>query len=524
MKNNYHYNLGNFFEEIALKNKNFTAIQNEKESVTYGELFQLVIKLSNKMISDKIQLGDTIAIGNTKKICSFAMMLACLRIGVSYVNIDTKAPLNRNQNIINICKPKKIFFDCKKNSKYIDQLCQITNSKSIEILAYEKLSKANLGINKVNQNFKNKFLVDSSTIAYIMFTSGSTGVPKGVAVTHQNILHFIAWGSNRFKIKNYDRFANLNPMYFDNSVFDFYISLFSGACILPVSRELLNKPLKLISYINKMKCTIWFSVPSLLIYLMTMKVLTLNNLACLRLIIFGGEGYPKIELLKLFNEFSSNAEIVNVYGPTECTCICSSHKLSKKDFQKLDGLPSLGKLNQNFDYLILNDDNKRSKFGELCLIGPNVSAGYFNDIVLTNKCFINIKDQSRFMKRMYKTGDLVKEISKNLYFIGRKDNQIQHLGYRIELEEIENYLVKLEKISQAAVLYIKNYTTHGKIIGFVSSLENLKQENIKKHLKKDLPDYMIPERILVFTKLPKTPNGKIDRKALSKNYQDLIKN
>src|SRR5204863_4296552 len=137
-------------------------------------------------------------------------------------------------------------------------------------------------------------------IAYIMFTSGSTGVPKGVAVTHQNVLHFIAWAIRRFGIGSSDNFANLSPMYSDNSVFDFYVALFSGASLTPLHRKLLSAPAALIAHVAQMGCTIWFSVPSLLIYVATMKALTATSLPAIRHIVFGGEGYPKVELIKLY--------------------------------------------------------------------------------------------------------------------------------------------------------------------------------------------------------------------------------
>jgi D-alanine--poly(phosphoribitol) ligase subunit 1 len=243
-------------------------------------------------------------------------------------------------------------------------------------------------------------------------------------------------------------------------------------------------------------------------------------LISLRAIIFGGEGYPKVELKKLFDLFSKQTTLVNVYGPTECTCICSAYTLQLDDFNELDGFPTLGKLNPNFDYLILDDKGEDSEIGELCLIGPNVASGYFNDIERSAESFYTLTDSRRFMKKMYRTGDIVKRIDEELYFIGRKDNQIKHMGYRIELEEIEHALIKLPQINQAAVIYLRGNVAYGKLIGFVASTEDLDEKNLLIELAKSLPAYMIPSRILIKHELPKNSNGKVDRQLL----QSLILN
>jgi D-alanine--poly(phosphoribitol) ligase subunit 1 len=363
-------------------------------------------------------------------------------------------------------------------------------------------------------------IVDGECIAYIMFTSGSTGEPKGVAVTHQNVLHFIEWGKRRFGVDSGSNFANLSPMYFDNSVFDFFVCFFSGGVITPVRRELLTDPYSLVKYIDQMGCNIWFSVPSLLIYLTTMKAMKGVVLPKLRTIIFGGEGYPKTELKKLYDEFSRQSTLVNVYGPTECTCICSAYDIAAKDFEDLEGLPPLGKLNPNFDYRVVDESNRDSSVGELHLIGPNVAAGYFNDDERTSKAFSVLKSPERFMKRMYRTGDLVRDDGGCLYFVGRKDNQIKHMGYRIELEEIENALNGMADIKQAAVVYHRVHTTHGKIIAFVAVSGNLITEiDIKNRLAVLLPDYMIPSSIMIWDELPKNANGKVDRVLLLSGAQ-----
>ncbi len=508
---NHFYNLGLLFNEVVDSHHDFPALRYADSHYTYANLLHLAEELGQFLLAKGVQRGDVIAIGNNKRPLSYALMFAALRLGVAYVNIDVTAPTVRNRYILEISQPTLLFYD---DDRYIKPMQDLAEGKDYEAI---KLSTEILqAISTMEKNNQQQLVqdVDGSCIAYIMFTSGSTGIPKGVAVTHQNVLHFISWGQTYFKINKSDNFANLSPMYFDNSVFDFYVGLFSGASISPIFSELLTQPYELVSYVGARQCSIWFSVPSLLIYLMAMKAIRISELTTLRYIIFGGEGYPKAELKKLYDLFAQQAQLVNVYGPTECTCICSAYPLSTNDFQNLDGLPPLGKLNNNFDYCILDEQNNDSDKGELCLIGPNVASGYFNDLERSANAFVTLFDSRRFMKRMYKTGDLVQENRGILYFIGRKDNQIKHMGYRIELEEIEHALIKLPVINQAAVIYQRTNNSYGKLIGFVATTEQIDESYVLEQLAQRIPAYMLPSQIVICDKLPKNANGKVDRKQL----------
>lgn len=509
--NLHHYNLGLFFSEVVSAYAQRPALRYLDKHYSYSELLNYIESLSEFLISNGIQRGDVIAIGNNKHPLSYALMLAAIRLGIAYVNIDINSPLARNQHILNVSGASILFYDDPLYKIAMQNLADDYQCKIIELLP-ELIQPVTQTQRDVQQQLVAK--IDGSCIAYIMFTSGSTGIPKGVAVTHQNLLHFISWGQHYFQITDHDNFANLSPMYFDNSVFDFYIGLFSGASLSPIYRELLSKPYELVAYVGTMNCSVWFSVPSLLIYLMTMKAITNTALSTLRYIVFGGEGYPKAELIKLYALFAKQAKLVNVYGPTECTCICSAYILNESDFDELDGLPPLGTLNCNFDYKILDDQDQDADAGELCLIGPNVAAGYFNDLQRSAASFKTLSDPRYFMKRMYRTGDLVRELKGVLHFVARKDNQIKHMGYRIELEEIEHALVKLPEVTQAAVLYHRSNSGYGKLIGFVASSENTDEQILLKNLANLIPEYMLPSRIFIQKDLPKNPNGKVDRQQL----------
>ena len=502
---NYYYNLKLFFNDLVEKYNEKPVIKFKEKDYSYYCLNKKAEVFEKYFIQENILKGSVIGIVNTKTIEDYALMIACLKSGIAYVNLDIDNPQKRLEDILAICKPAMIFSDIKKEN--VNKAC---NNKKILFTNYAEI-KLKTAIVLPDSD------IDGNTLAYIMFTSGSTGTPKGVAITHQNIIHLINWSKVRYEITENDIFSNINPMYFDNSVFDFYSSVFNGAALVPVKKELLSKPLELVEYIDNMKCSIWFSVPSMLIYLSIMKVVNKNTLNNIRIFTFGGEGYPKTELKKLFDLYSEGSQFINVYGPTEGTCICSSYEITEKDFEDLSELPSLGTINQNFSYVILDDKGNETTFGELCILGPNVGVGYYNEKEKTDKNFLLFSNKNHYMNRMYKTGDLVEEKNGLLYFKGRVDNQIKHMGYRIELEEIEFALNELNYVEQSAVLYKREKAAYGKIVAFLSSVsENISEIDVRNDLNDKLPAYMIPNVIKSMKILPKNQNGKIDKKELEK--------
>ena len=508
----YFYNLNQLFNSILSKYGTNVCLNLKDISYSYNEINSLSCKFVNLLLFNSLKQGDVVAIINTKEIESYALMIACLKLGLPYVNIDVDNPTLRTEKIFDTCHPMLVFSDSDKS----ENIVELTNKRNILLVDKAQFQQSKFGV-EYDDSISQK--LDGDTIAYIMFTSGSTGSPKGVAISHQSLLHFIAWSKQRFEVMPHDNFANLSPMYFDNSVFDFYSALFTGASMTPIKKEQFNQPLDLVNYITNKECTIWFSVPSLMIYLMNMRVITDKVLNKIRLFSFGGEGYPKKELKKIFDIYASLSDIYIVYGPSECTCICSSYKISDVDFVDLSVLPSLGEINPNFSYNIVNDNNEISTEGELCLIGPNVGLGYYNDLERTSLHFRHCTDKPHYGKRLYKTGDLVKEVGGLLYFKGRKDFQIKHMGYRIEIEEIELVISEIENVKQSAVIYHRVNESYGKIIAFISIADTtLDVQYITERLSKKLPSYMIPNTFIFYDELPKNANGKIDKNRLREDF------
>ncbi len=506
----YTYNLGQAFEQIAERCGNRTAIIFDCDgSISFKELNILSNRVANYFRKIGLTQGDVVAIQNNKTSVGFATMIACLKLGITYTNFDYTNPVERIRKIFETAEPKIVFADAEKEE--IKVLC---NAMAIEYLVAEDL-KVKQDIMAQDAAFPKMLLgsVADNTPAYIMFTSGSTGIPKGVVICQKSLLNFIKWGRETYSLTEDDIMTNVNPIYFDNSVFDFYCSVFNGITMVAVSKALVEQPKKMLEAIEKHGCTFWFSVPSMLIYLTNLKLLTKDILTKVRIFSFGGEGYPKELLRKLYAVYGDNARLYNVYGPTEGTCICSAYEITEDDMQQ-DGLAPLGQLAPNFDYIILDENGVEASLGELCLIGNQLALGYYNDEERTKKSFVKCPAYTKYYERMYKTGDLVEIVDGKLYFRGRVDNQIKHMGYRIELEEIENALIKVEGIKQCAVVHTVSKNNFSKIVAYVAMEGEMDASELRGELKKYLPQYMIPNMFEFMDELPKNVNGKVDRVQL----------
>ena len=507
----YSHNVCDVFSQVVESHRDRPAIVwSQRDVVTFGELDRLASKAAVFMQRQGVSKGDRVCIRLEKCTLAYALIVACLKIGAPYFVVDPANPVVRVSNILEKCKPGLIFS---------------AKEAPVDLAPYRVVvvdQKDQFAAIDGERPLAAEADVLGTDAAYVMFTSGSTGFPKGAVMSHANLLNFIRWARSEFSITSADVFTNVNPLFFDNSVFDFYASVMNGASLVPFDAATMRDPYRVLQRIDDLRCTIYFSVPSLLIYFQTLKMITPASFAHIRSVIFGGEGYPKAKLKNLFECLHPRVELVNVYGPTECTCICSTYRVTSDDFENLDGYPPLGGPIPNFSFTILNDRGESAapdEVGELYLGGPCVGLGYFGDFELTQEAFDQNPLNTTYHERVYRTGDLVCRSKKDgkVHFVGRKDSQIKHQGYRIELGEIEHALCRIGDVDEAVALHT---TRDGVsfIVAVVASGNGLDPDALRKELSKIIPAYMIPGRIDVLDRLPKNRNGKIDRQLLKTRY------
>jgi amino acid adenylation domain-containing protein len=359
-----------------------------------------------------------------------------------------------------------------------------------------------------------------SDLAYILFTSGSTGNPKGVMISHLNSLTFVNAAHDLFQISVNDRFSNICPLHFDMSVFDLYVAFKAAATVVIVPEVTSIFPTQLAEFIETNRISVWNSVPSALSLLATLRNLDNYDFSGLRLVLFAGEVFPLKYLRRLMKSVPV-ARFYNLYGQTEAN---SSLYYRVEQVPAGDtGVVPIGKAFPNFSVFALDGNGRRinrpGEKGELYVRGASVALGYLGEPEKTRASFVENPLNPHVSERVYRTGDLVTlDGDGNYVFAGRKDHMIKSRGYRIELGEIEAVVANHERVKNVVVVAIPDELVGNRIAAAVVPVNEgvVGKEDVIRYCAARLPKYMIPEIIEFRDSLPMTSSGKVDRKSLGR--------
>jgi D-alanine--poly(phosphoribitol) ligase subunit 1 len=501
------HNLALKFQQVAAMSPAAAAVICKSVHYDFQTLNGLANRFARWLAGRGVGRGQVVCLELPKMIEAYALALACIKLGAPYTFLDPAAPTERSRLMIERCKPAIII---SINDGAGNRVVLGEGNRGDDLRReIDALADANLPESE---------WITGTDPAYVMFTSGSTGEPKGVVIPHQGVLHLVDWAASHLGISSKDRLTNVNPIYFDNSVFDIYAGLLNGAAVVALDAKS-QPPAALVAEITKNNCTFFFAVPTLFMFLDSMQLLTPEKLAGVTRFMFGGEGFPIVRLRRFFNAFTGKAQLINCYGPTETSCICSGLVITDSALENTEGFAPLGQLNPNFSHRILDDELKPvapGDVGELWLGGPCVGLGYVNNPEETARRFQQDPLVDGYRSILYRTGDLVllDQQSGLLRFRGRADNQVKLRGYRVELEEIDHAVGLIPGVVRALAIVNRDASGSGRLVVAYSGAK-LSDADLFAHCNKHLPSHMMPSHFTWLNDIPTNSNGKADRRAVA---------
>lgn len=493
-------NVLEYLEKTVEKYPNKIGFEDRDTTKTFVEFRQNALRISTNLLNIHSAKQQPIGVYLPKSIDTLTVFMGILYSGNIYMPLDIHNPLEKTVRILNNIQPGIVI----TNTAGKELLPDVGRDSSV-ILIDDLLQPVGEYAIRYQEN------VDTD-IAYIINTSGTTGTPKGVAVSHRSILDYIEWASSCYRVTAEHVIGNQAPFHFDNSVLDIYLCLRNGAKLVLTAEELFTFPVKLLEYYEKKAVTLFFFVPSVLIHIANTGVLDKIKPA-FTTILFAGEVMPTKQLNYWIRHYP-DAVFSNLYGPTEITVDCTYY-IVDRELEDSEPVP-IGKACRNSSVFLLDNNEKEivmpNIVGELCVRGSSLACGYYNDREKTEAVFVQNPLHSHYPERIYKTGDLVFYNDRGeLIFVGRKDFQIKHMGYRIELAEIEHFASSLAAVQHVCVLYQQE---RKEITMFYQAEEELAVSALRRELATLLPKYSLPTVFIHMERLPRNANGKIDRTLL----------
>lgn len=485
--------------------------------ITFSELV-CAAKAVGTMLADKINIAEPVVFYMDKSVPAVCGMFGAVYAGGFYSFLDVKQPQVRTESVLGILEPKVIFTDSANYEKIagyktnaeifvLDEVLKACNAGDADnaVIDEEKLKAVRAHFQDVNP-------------LYVNFTSGSTGVPKGVVVSHRSVIEFIDYFTEIFGITSQDILGNQAPFDFDVSVKDVYSGLMTGAKVQLIPKKYFSAPTQLMDYLADKEITTLVWAVSAMCFVSVMKGFEYRLPEKIHTVMFSGEVLP-IKHLKIWQKYLPNAKYVNLYGPTEITCNCTYYILDR-EFADTEVIP-MGKAFPNEKVFLLDENDELVTApgvqGEICVGGTALALGYYKDREKTDQVFVQNPLNKAYNELIYRTGDLGKYNAEgDLVYVSRKDFQIKHLGHRIELGEIEAVTMAKDGVTRACCVYEQD--KQRLILFFTGERDKM---SLMKELRTSLPPFMIPNSLVPVEEMPLNKNGKIDRNKLMEDFKKL---